>query len=135
MKIKLLDYGIEKMPNRAHENDAGADVYLHESIVIPPRSSMKIGLKFGLRLPDGVEAAIYPRSSLAAKGIVCQIPPIDSGYTGQIHAIVSNMNDEEVRFDKFDRIGQLVIHPIILADFITEDFKQRGNNGLGSTGK
>ena len=135
MKIKLIDYGIERAPQRAHENDAGADVYLHEDITIPARSSMKIGLKFGLHLPDGVEAAIYPRSGLAAKGIVCQIPPIDSGYTGEIHAIVSNMTDEDVHFEKFNRIGQLVIHPIILADFTTEDFKQRGNNGLGSTGK
>lgn len=135
MKIKIIDYGYESKPFRAHENDAGADVYLKEDVVLPGNTTVKIPLGFGLQLPDGYAAYIYPRSGLASKGIVCELPPIDSGYTGEIHAIVTNNTEVRVKLLKGERIGQLVIMPIIIADFITEDIKERGANGFGSTGQ
>lgn len=135
MKIKIIDYGYESKPFRAHENDAGADVYLKEDVVLPGNTTVKIPLGFGLQLPDGYAGYIYPRSGLASKGIVCELPPIDSGYTGEIHAIVTNNTEVRVKLLKGERIGQLVIMPIIIADFITEDIKERGANGFGSTGQ
>lgn len=134
MKIKVLNFGYEKLPLRAHENDAGADVYAVGEYKIMPHKTKKVRLGIGLVLPDGYMACVYPRSGLSSKGIVCELPPIDSGYRGEIHAIVSNLTDEVYTVHDGDRIGQLVITPVVVADFITEDMKERGGNGFGSTG-
>ena len=90
MKIQLIDFG-GRSPERAHANDAGADVFSPEDIVIRPGEISKISLGFGLRIPDGFAGYIFPRSGLSTKGIVCELPPIDSSYTGEVHAIISNV--------------------------------------------
>lgn len=140
MKVKVIDFGYDKLPLRAHENDAGADVHvcLHNnttSLEIAPNTSVKIPLGIGLVLPDGYAAYVFPRSGLASKGIVCELPPIDSGYRGEIHAIVTNCSSKPYKITNGDRIGQIVIVPIVIADFITEDIKERGSDAFGSTGK
>lgn len=135
MKIKIIDFGYKKAPYRAHANDAGADVYAMTERMIFPQEIVKFPLGFGLVLPDGYMACIYPRSSLASKGVVCEIPPIDAGFRGEICAIVANNSDKAVKIFEGDRIGQIVITPVIIADFIKDDIEQRGEGGFGSTGK
>lgn len=139
MKIKVIDFGYEKLPMRAHANDAGADVHAcyHDcdGCVLPPGTSEKVPLGLGIILPDGYAAYVFPRSGLASKGITCELPPIDSGYRGEIHAIVTNCGKDHYAIKNGDRIGQLVITPVVIADFITEDIEERGDNGFGSTGK
>ena len=135
MKIKLIDFGYEEPPKRAHANDAGADVYSTKDIVLWPGTTTKIPLGFGVVLPDGYAGYIFPRSGLSAKGIVCELPPIDSGYRGEVHAIVSNVSNDAYEVQKGERIGQLVITPIVIADFITEDIVERGTGAFASTGK
>ena len=139
MKIKVIDFGYEKLPLRAHNNDAGADVHVcfhddHENKIIFPGQTMKVPLGLGLCIPDGYMACVFPRSGLSCKGIVCELPPIDSGYRGEIHAIVTNCSKDDYIIRQGDRIGQLVVMPVIIADFVTEDSKERGANGFGSTG-
>lgn len=135
MKIKVIDFGYKHLPFRAHENDAGADVYSMCDVRIAKHQTKKIPLGFGLELPDGYAALVLPRSSLSAEGIVCQIPPVDSGYRGEIHAIVSNLSDEAWQIHEGDRIGQVMIVPIVIADFITTLGEARGTGAFGSTGK
>lgn len=134
MKVKLIDFGYTQAPYRAHENDAGADVYVKDFTMLYPHKTKKIPLGFGLELPDGYAAYIFPRSGLSSKGIVCELPPIDSGYRGEIHAIVSNLTDEIYTVREGDRIGQLVVMPVVIADFITHDIKERGTGAFASTG-
>lgn len=145
MKIKIIDFG-GKLPKRAHYNDAGADVfatiskdncdwYEDLSIEVLPHSIRKIPLGIGLELPDGFVAFVVPRSGMSAnKGITTELVPIDSGYRGEIHAIVYNATPETIRICSGDKIAQLIIVPAILAEFYTEDMKQRGKNAFGSTG-
>lgn len=134
MKIKVINFGYQNLPMRAHANDAGADVYSMKRTVIFPQETVKIPLGLGLILPDGYMACVYPRSGLSAKGIVCELPPIDSGYRGEIHAIVTNCSDKPFQIEVGDRIGQLVITPVVVADFITDDIEERGTGAFGSTG-
>lgn len=138
MKVKVIDFGYEKLPFRAHANDAGADVHVcfhdKEKMILWPHQTVKIPLGLGLVLPDGYAAYVFPRSGLSSKGIVCELPPIDSGYRGEIHAIVHNGTNEKFTISNGDRIGQLVITPVVIADFITDDISERGDNGFGSTG-
>lgn len=135
MKIKVIDFGYDHLPNRAHANDAGADVYTMGDFIVGPHESVKIPLGLGLCLPDGYAAFVFPRSGMSSKGIVCELPPIDSGYRGEIHAIVSNLTEDSVEIPHGTRIGQLVITPIVIAEFIENDFEQRGDAGFGSTGE
>lgn len=135
MKIKLINFGYKEAPLRAHANDAGADVYALKSYTLEPHTTTKVGLGFGLELPDGYMACIYPRSGLSAKGIVCELPPIDSGYRGEVHAIVSNISDVPYFIGPDDRIGQLVVTPVVIAEFIDYDIEKRGTGAFASTGK
>lgn len=138
MYIKVIDFGYEKLPFRAHDNDAGADVHacLKEQsyIWIQPHETIKIPLGLGLYLPDGYVGYVFPRSGLSTKGIVCELPPIDSGYRGEIHAIVTNCGDDPFKVNNGDRIGQLVIMPVVITEFVTETGEERGLGAFGSTG-
>lgn len=136
MKIQILKFDkYNKKPFRAHYNDAGADVYSTVNITIPPHCTAKIPLGFGLKIPTGFMGCIFPRSSYACNGIVSHIPPIDSGYTGEIHAIISNLNNFEFQIKEGDRLGQLVVMPIYICEFVEDLGEERGTNGFGSSGK
>ena len=104
MKIKLIDFN-GPAPVRAHDNDAGADVFSPRDQTIYPGQVYKLPLGFGLELPDGYVGYIFPRSSLSARGIVCELPPIDSGYRGEVHAIVSNVGGDGYDIKKGDRMS------------------------------
>lgn len=139
MKVKVIDFGYKKLPFRAHENDAGADVHvcLHNNITkiaIWPHETVRVPLGLGLCLPDGYAAYVFPRSGWASSGVVCELPPIDSGYRGEIHAIVTNHSNQKVFINNGDRVGQLVIMPVVVADFVTESGPERGSGAFGSTG-
>lgn len=135
MNIKLIDFG-GKPPVRAHYNDAGADVFANDRIALYPHEIVKVPLGIGLELPDGFAAFVLPRSGMAANnGITAEVIPIDSGYRGEIHAIMHNPRDTKYIIDKGDKIAQIVIVPIIIANFSYEKGISRGDNGFGSTGK
>ena len=136
MKIQIVKFreGVN-LPKRAHYNDAGADVYALDHIEIAPHETVKLPLGFGMKLPDGFMCCVYPRSGLTSKGIISHIPPIDSGYTGEIHCIITNTTDQKYEIKKDDKIAQLVVIPIILSEFTETLGEERGDNGFGSTDK
>lgn len=136
MIIKTIDFG-GKMPTRKHYNDAGADCYANITVKLEPHETAKIPLGFGINLPDGFMALVMPRSSMSANGIVTHVAPIDSGYKGEIHAITENNSNETVVISKGDRVGQLVVMPIILPTYIDENtnLDERGCGAFGSTGR
>ena len=77
-----------------------------------PLIKHKIPLGFGLELP-GFAAFVAPRSG-SSKGISCEMAPIDSSYRGECHAIVINNSSEPYVVNKNDRIGQLIVIPVII---------------------
>ena len=137
MKIKLIDFGLTPghNPLRVHENEAGTDVYMPYDCTLQPGEIVKVPLGFGLILPDGYAGFVFPRSSMAEKGLTCELPPVDSGYRGEIHAIISNVSNKAQIIAKDTRVGQLVITPIIIADFVFDLEKERGTDAFGSSGK
>jgi dUTP pyrophosphatase len=135
MKIKIIKFSDDLIiPSRKHYNDAGADVYSTISVELQPLETIKIPLGFGLELPDNLMGCVYPRSSLAAIGLISHIPPIDSGYRGQIHAIMTNISNKTITINKGDRIAQLIITPVYIADFVTALGDERNEGAFGSTG-
>lgn len=136
VKITKLDCAPDaQVPTRKHYNDAGADVYTCMDACITAHATVKIPLGFAIEVPDGYMACIFPRSSMALKGIVCEIPPIDSGYRGEVCAIVSNLTDYAHFIPNGTRIGQIVVIPCIICDFVTELGDERCTGAFGSTGE
>lgn len=134
MKISIIPFGPQPLPKRAHYNDAGADCYVAEDMILPAHGTKAVPLGFGLKLPDGMVGFVCPRSGLSRKGISCELAPVDSGYRGEIHAIMTNHNDEDFHLAKNDRVGQIVILPCLIPDFSEEEFEERGTGAFGSTG-
>ena len=135
MKVKVIKFDNFKGPVRAHYNDSGADVFAAKEMVIKPLSVAKVPLGVGLELPDGYDGIIHCKSGLSSKGIWASNSPIDSGYRGEIHAILFNTTSEEVKIEEGMKVGQVVIRPVIYADFVEELGDERGAGAFGSTGK
>ena len=98
---------------------------------IKPGIILKISLGYGIEIPDGFAGYVFPQSSMALKGLVCELPPIDSGYRGEIHAIISN-SEHLIKKDTW--IGQLIITPVNIADFVLDLGTTQGSGVFGSTG-
>lgn len=91
-------------------------------------------------IPEGHAGLVAPRSGLAARhGISVVNGPgvVDAGYRGELKVILINHGDETVLLGRGDRVAQLVVVPIVLADLeeVAElPVSERGHGGFGSTG-
>lgn len=134
MKVKVIKFDNYKAPNRAHYNDSGADIFAAETCRINAGEIKAIKTGVGLELPDGYDAVIHCKSGLSKKGLWLANAPIDSGYRGEIHAIMVNMSAKTVDIEQGTKVGQLVIRPVIYADFVDELGEERNDGAFGSTG-
>jgi len=136
----------EGIPLPAYETSHAAGMDLRAAVpedapvVLRPgdRQAVPTGLAFAL--PDGFEAQVRPRSGLALKsGITCLNTPgtIDADYRGEVKVILINHGPDDFTIRRGDRIAQLVIAPVVQAQW-TEvaslDETARGAGGFGSTG-
>lgn len=137
--MNIINFG-GRVPNRAHRDDAGADCYALEDVLVNAHETVCIPLSVGIELPKRMVAFVLPRSSTAARGLVAQSVPVDCGYRGVIHAIVTNYGNSAQKIEAGDRIAQLVVLPCWTGKFkIIEPRKskrtKRGYGAFGSTGK
>ena len=139
IKIQLLDPDA-KLPEYAHIDDAGMDLFSIENTTIPIGESLLVRVGISIELPEDIEAQIRPRSGLALKHqitILNSPGTIDPGYRGEIGVILINHGKKAFKITKGMRIAQLVFQNIVRARFsIQEKLKNspRGTNGYGSTG-
>jgi len=130
------------LPSRAHDGDAGLDLYAAEAATIEPGDRATVATGIAVEIPAGFTGLVLPRSGLAARhGIALVNAPglIDSGYRGEIRVLLLN-TDRRDRFEVSpgDRIAQLVLTPV--ADVepleVTElATSVRGEGGFGSSGR
>lgn len=128
-----------KLPTRANENDAGADLYSVETKVLYPLTRTLINTGITIELPKNVYGRIAPRSGLAFKhGIDILAGVIDEGYRGTIGVVVYNTDKEkEYTINIGDKIAQLIIETYHKESFVWSDEltdSERSKNGFGSTG-
>jgi len=140
VKIKILDKSIP-VPEYAHDGDAGLDLYSSINFELKPFERKKIPTGIKISIPKGYAGFVQPRSGLAANyGISILNTPglIDSGYRGEVCAILINLDPKNVfKFKKGDKICQLVIQKVERVKIkINEDLgdTSRGEGGFGSTG-
>ncbi|ARX87016.1 hypothetical protein SMD44_06497 [Streptomyces alboflavus] len=104
------------LPSYAQPGDAGADVRTTEACELAPGERAVLPTGVSIALPEGYAAFVHPRSGLAARcGVAMVNAPgtIDAGYRGEIKVIVVNLDPREsVRFERFDRIAQLVVQQV-----------------------
>lgn len=136
MKI-MLDEGAT-MPTRAHEHDAGLDLYAGEKAVIPAYGQATINTGVHVAIPQGYVGLLTSKSGLMRNdGLTCR-GTIDAGYTGAIQAIVFNHSGRGMKITRGQKVTQLVIVPCITPELELVDAledTERGTGGFGSTGR
>lgn len=147
LDIKILDARIGKeipLPSYATEGSAGLDLRacLSEAIELNPGDTELIPTGLAIHIADpSLAAMILPRSGLGHKhGIVLGnlVGLIDSDYQGQLFVSCWNRCNTPFRIEIGERIAQLILVPVVQAEFnIVDNFKDsdRGDGGFGSSGR
>lgn len=142
LKIKRLAHYQGDLPAYQSALASGFDVraVLTESLVLKPGERAMIPTALSFEIPAGYEIQARPRSGLAAKqGVSLVNTPgtIDADYRGEVKIILINLGQEPVEIKNQDRIAQLVLCPVLQAEFEVVDTlseSSRGHGGFGSTG-
>ena len=142
VKINIILKEDAKMPVYATPQSSGADVYCQEEVTLAPMQRKMVHTGIFMELPEGVEVQVRSRSGLAVKkGIIVLNAPgtIDSDYRGECNVILINLGEEEVHFDKGERIAQFVFcKNVVKAEFESvacfNETTERGEGGFGHTG-
>jgi dUTP pyrophosphatase len=126
------------IPTRAHDNDAGLDLYAAEAARIATGARVSIGTGLAVAVPEGLAGLVLPRSGLALKsGVTLVNSPglIDPGYRGEVRVVLLN-TDKTIDFHvkPGDRIAQLLLVPIATASPMQADALDESGRGVGGFG-
>lgn len=143
-EIHSLTMSVEKispdaqLPQKAHPEDAGFDLYAADYYSIPPygQALVKTGIK--LAIPNGCVGLIWDKSGLANEGITTLGGVIDSGYRGEIKVVVKNLSEDIFNIIPGRKIAQIIIQsltPITLNEEKISNDTTRAAGGFGSTGQ
>jgi len=131
-----------RLPTRAHDGDAGLDLYAVDAATIGPGERTAVATGIAIEIPPGFAGLVLPRSGLASRhGIALVNAPglIDSGYRGEVRVLLLNTDRREAfEVEPGERIAQLVLTPVVDAEPIevTElAASTRGAGGFGSSGR
>ena len=134
------------LPSRAHDGDAGVDLYSSEDVELAPGRRALVSTGIAVAIPHGMVGLVHPRSGLAARvglSIVNSPGTIDAGYRGEIKVALINLDpDETIAIKRGDRIAQLVVQRVELPELVeVSSFDEagladttRGQGGHGSSG-
>jgi dUTP pyrophosphatase len=129
------------VPSQAHPGDAGFDLVTSEDVVLEAGERRIVPTGLAVAIPPGFAGLVLARSGHAARhgvGVVNAPGLIDSGYRGEIKAILINHGSEAVSFERGERIAQLLITPVPTVELIEVpdlDETPRGTAGFGSSGR
>ena len=130
-----------RLPTRAHEGDAGLDLYALDPWVLGPGERASIRTGVAVAIPPGHAGLVLPRSGLAARhGIALVNAPglIDAGYRGELRVLLLNTDrNDAVLLQAGDRIAQLVLVAVglpLVTEVVELPPSERGTGGFGSSG-
>jgi dUTP pyrophosphatase len=139
--IKLLKkHEDAKMPVRAHERDAGFDVFAVEAFTVKAGEDILIPTGWAMRPPEGHYFQVATKSGLGTKRKICTdiAGVIDEDYRGVTHVQMWNFGKEDQTFEKGDKIAQFLCLPVsyaALEEVVELNDTDRGAGGFGSTGQ
>jgi dUTP pyrophosphatase len=130
------------LPTRAHEGDAGLDLYALEPCLLEPGERAMVRTGVAVEIPAGYAGLVMPRSGLAARhGIALVNAPglIDAGYRGELKVLLLNTDrTSSCQLAAGDRIAQLVLTAVqtpAVVEVAELSDSTRAAGGFGSTGK
>ncbi|HUX93920.1 MAG TPA: dUTP diphosphatase [Ignavibacteriaceae bacterium] len=145
IKIKRIsnDFDDIELPAYATSGSSGMDIRaaLKDDIIAKHGEIILVPTNLSVEIPHGYEIQVRPRSGLAIKhgiGILNSPGTIDADYRGEIKIILFNFSKEDFKISRGDRIAQIVLSKVYLANLIeTNDLadSSRGEGGFGHTGK
>jgi dUTP pyrophosphatase len=134
------------MPSRAHDGDAGVDLYSALDVELAPGQRALVATGIAVAIPHGMVGLVHPRSGLAARvglSIVNSPGTIDAGYRGEIKVALINLDQQTpIVVHRGDRIAQLLVQRVELPELVeVTSFDEagladttRGAGGHGSSG-
>ncbi len=134
------------LPGRAHEGDAGVDLYSAQDVELAPGERALVSTGVAVAIPVGMVGLVHPRSGLAARvglSIVNSPGTIDAGYRGEIKVALINLDPgTPIVVHRGDRIAQLLVQRVELPELVeVTSFDEagladttRGDGGHGSSG-
>jgi dUTP pyrophosphatase len=137
MEFKVMLDENAKMPTKAHDTDAGFDLYTPKRFTLRCGSSATIDTGVHIEIPKGYVGFLKSKSGLNVKHGITGEGVVDAGYTGSIVAKLYN-NGHTLNFEEGQKIIQIVFLPIPEVELVlTDSFEEteRGDNGFGSSGK
>ncbi len=144
LKLSHFDHALP-LPKYETVDAAGADVRaclgIGEKIKIKAGERILVPTGLSFEIPSGFEIQVRPRSGLSFKtGLMVVNAPgtIDADYRGEVKIILGNLGHKDEVIEHGDRIAQLVVAPVIQANFNESselNETARGVGGFGSTGK
>ena len=140
LKVKIQKINEDAIiPNYAHEDDAGMDLFSVKDVLILPMHRALIPTGIKVEIPKGYEMQIRPKSGLALReGITVLNTPgtVDADYRGEIGIILINLSSKPYKVEKGQKVGQAVFNKFETAKFVSEKLSatKRGGGGFGSTG-
>ena len=141
MNVNIMLDEDAKMPTRAHETDAGYDLYSPVDCIIYGGDSVVIDTGVHIEIPAGYVGFLKSKSGLNVNHGLTGEGVIDAGYTGSIKVKLYNHNADRLQLHQIcdgDKIIQLVLLPIITPELtLVKRFADtpRGGDGFGSTGR
>lgn len=137
LKIKRL-HPDAKLPSYAHPGDVGLDLYSLETVTIEPGEHHRFQNGFALEFPAGYAAIVKDKSSISKAGLHTMGGVFDAGFRGEYNVHLVNLSKEAYTVEKGDKVAQLIIYPVEIANIeeVTElSETSRGTGAFGSTGK
>jgi len=137
IKVKKLKENA-KLPKYHHPGDVGMDVYSMETVTVKPGEHYRFWHGFAFEFPPGYSALFMDKSSISKAGLKVMGGVFDPGYRGEYNSHLVNLSDKSYTFEEGDKIAQIVIVPIEIAELeevhaLAESARGEGN--FGSTGK
>ena len=137
IKIKKLKENA-KLPKYHHPGDVGMDMYAMEKVTIPPMGHYRFWHGFALEFPTGYTAIVKDKSSISKAGLHSLGGVFDAGFRGEYNTHLVNLSSEPYIVEAGDKVGQLVLFPVAIAELEETDTlseSERGEGSFGSTGK
>jgi dUTP pyrophosphatase len=129
------------LPRYETDQAAGLDLKADEPVALAPGERALVPTGLSLEIPPGYEGQVRPRSGLAVRhgvGLLNAPGTIDADYRGEVKVILVNLGQAPVRFERGERVAQLVIAPVVRATLVEAEAlgeTGRGAGGFGSTGR
>ena len=138
IKIKRLHQNAV-IPNYAHPGDVGMDMYSLEDYELKPGERKIFPVGFALEFEPGYAAIVKDKGSLPKNGGLHTMGGVfDAGYRGEYNVQLVNLGQEPYKIEKGNKLAQLIIYPVIIANLEEVDElspAERGEGRFGSTGK